>query len=58
MPDGMTGGVLIVIAAIGLTFYGIEKVTHAKPIVKFNHEVCHIVTLGHKCKPQKAKQTK
>lgn len=55
MPDGMTGGTLIVVLGIGLAFYGVEKVTHAKPIVKFNHAVCHVVTLGHKCKKQSSK---
>lgn len=52
MPDGMTGGVLIVLLAAGMTLCGVEKVTHAGPVVKFNHEVCHIVTFGKKCKPQ------
>lgn len=53
MPDGMTGGVLIVLLVAGMTLYGVEKVTHAGPVVKFNHEVCHIVTFGKKCKPKK-----
>lgn len=53
MPDGVTGGVLIVVALVGIGCYTVGKVTHAKPVVKFNHEVCHIVTFGKKCKTQK-----
>ena len=51
MPAGMTGGVLIVLLGIGMASVAVEKVTHAKPVVRFNHTVCHIATLGHKCKP-------
>ena len=54
MPDGMTGGTLIVLLAVGMGLYAVGKVTHAKPIVKFNHGVCRVVTLGHKCKPKPA----
>jgi hypothetical protein len=52
VPDGMTGGTLIVVLGIGLGLFAVEKVTHAGPVVKFNHAVCHVATLGHKCKPK------
>lgn len=49
MPTGMTGGVLLILVAAAAASYGIGKAV--KPVEKFNHKVCNVVTLGHKCKP-------
>ena len=52
MPAGMTGGVLLILVGVAAVTYGIGKAV--KPVEKFNRKVCHVATLGHKCKPKPA----
>lgn len=48
----MSGGVLLVLVGVAAVCYGVGKAV--KPVERFNHKVCHVVTLGHKCKAKPA----
>jgi hypothetical protein len=49
MPSSPTF-ILVMVAAAGLYFGG-KAVGHG--VKKTSHGVCHVVSLGHKCKPEK-----
>ena len=47
MPDART---VLIIAAIGVVIYVGDKTVQG--VKKIDRKVCHVLTLGHKCKPQ------
>ena len=44
--------VLLICAAVAGVLWVGDKVVHLKPVHKFNHVVCRVVTFDQKCKPK------
>jgi hypothetical protein len=40
--------ILAAVLVVSLGYAGVEAIK--KPVEKVNHKICHVVTLGHKCK--------